>query len=235
MKGQRPWRAFFPGRRIFGPHPDQEVDEELTFHLEQRTRDYVAKGMSPESARRAATEKFGDVTGVRDTCTSLLAADRAAEERRTFVSVSWLDLKLGLRMLAKYPALSIIAVLGMSLAIAIGAGYFAFIGAMLDSTLPIEEGDRVVMIENRFIAGPDTGDTNRASEHDFVQWRGALKSMEELGAFRDESYNLIPDNGRPRLVRAAAMTASRSLAMTRPEMADRRRGPEWGTRASPPG
>jgi hypothetical protein len=106
---------------------------------------------------------------------------------RTFVSVSWLDVKLGLRMFAKYPALSIVAVLGMSLAITIGAGYFAFIGAMLDSTLPIDEGDREVMIENRFIAGPDTGDTNRASEHDFAQWRGALKSVEDLAAFRDES------------------------------------------------
>jgi putative ABC transport system permease protein len=132
----------------------------------------------------------------------------AAEQRRTFVSVSWLDVKLGLRMFAKYPGLSIVAVLGMSLAIAIGAGYFAFIGAMLDSTLPIDEGDRVVMIQNRFVAGPDTGDTTRASEHDFVHWRGALKSVEDLGAFRDESYNLIPANGRPRLMRAAAMTAS---------------------------
>ena len=96
----------------------------------------------------------------------------------------------------------------MSIAIAIGAGYFAFIGAMLDSTLPMDEGDRVVVIQNRFVSGPDTGDTDRASEHDFVQWRGALKSVEDLAAFRDESYNLIPGNGRPRLVRAAAMTAS---------------------------
>jgi predicted permease len=170
--------------------------------------------MSPESARRAATEKFGDVTRVRDTCRSLLAADRSAEARRTFVSISWLDVKLGLRMFAKYPGLSIVAVLGMSLAIAIGAGYFGFIGAMLDSTLPIDEGDRVVMIQNRFIAGPDTGDTTRASAHDFLRWRGALRSVEDLGAFRDESYNLIPDNGRPRLVRAAAMTAS-AFRMTR--------------------
>ena len=88
------WRRW---RRIFGPHPGQEVDEELQFHLEQRTREYAAKGMSPESARRLATEKFGDVARVRKTCMSLFAADRAAQERRTFVSVSWLDMKLGLR------------------------------------------------------------------------------------------------------------------------------------------
>ena len=124
------------------------------------------------------------------------------------MSISWLDVKLGLRMFAKYPALSIIAVLGMSLAITIGAGYFAFIGAMMDSTLPIEEGERVVVIQNRVVAGPDAGDTNRASEHDLAQWRGALTSVEDLAAFRDESYNLITAGRPPRLVRAAAMTAS---------------------------
>nr|MBA2302071.1 ABC transporter permease [Acidobacteriota bacterium] len=145
---------------------------------------------------------------MRTASASLLAAERAAEERRTFWRVSSLDLKLGIWMLAKYPGLSIVAVLGMSLAITIGAGYFAFIGAMLDSTLPMEEGDRVVVIQNRHVAGPDAGETTRASEHDFVQWRGALKSVEDLGAFREESYNLIPANGRPRLVRAAAITAS---------------------------
>ena len=34
--------------------PKQEVEEELRFHLEQRTRDYMARGMSPEAARQAA-------------------------------------------------------------------------------------------------------------------------------------------------------------------------------------
>src|SRR6188472_865976 len=111
MTGKRPWR------RIFGPHPDQEVNEELTFHLEQRIRDYIARGMSPEEASRSAAEEFGDVTRVRETCTSLLAADRAAERRRTVARVSWLDVKLGLRMFVKYPGLSLVAVAGMAVAI----------------------------------------------------------------------------------------------------------------------
>ena len=184
------------------------MDEELKFHLEQRTREYIAQGMSPEAARRTATEKFGDVTRVRETCTSMLAADHSAEARRVFVGVSWLDVKLGLRMFAKFPGLSIVAVLGLTLAVTIGAGYFGFIGALLDSPLPFEGGDRVVMIEKRYVAGPDTGDTDRASEHDFVQWRGTVKSVEELSAFRDESYNLLRDGVPPRPVRVAAMTAS---------------------------
>ncbi len=38
MKGGRSWR------RTVAPDPEQEVDEELGFHLEQRTRDYIARG-----------------------------------------------------------------------------------------------------------------------------------------------------------------------------------------------
>ena len=96
--------------------PKQEVDEELRFHLEQRTRDYIARGMSPEAAREAAAQRFGDTARVREACASVLLAERAAEERRAFVKVSWLDVKLGLRMLAKYPGLSLVAVGGMAIA-----------------------------------------------------------------------------------------------------------------------
>ena len=81
--------------------PRQEVDEELRFHLEQRTRDYIARGMTPEAAREAAAQRFGDTARVREACTSVLVAERAAEERRTFVKVSWIDVKLGLRMFAQ--------------------------------------------------------------------------------------------------------------------------------------
>ena len=139
--------------------PKQEVDEELRFHLEQRTRDYIARGMSPEAAREAAAQRFGDTARVREACASVLLAERAAEERRAFVRVSWLDVKLGLRMLAKYPGLSLVAVGGMAIAIAFGAGYFALVGSFLDSRVPIEGGDRVVMIRNRYVPGPDAAGT----------------------------------------------------------------------------
>ena len=105
--------------------------------------------------------------------------------------ISWIDIKLGIRMLVKYPGLSLVAVIGMALAIAIGAGYFAAFSAMLDSTLPIDHGDRAVVVRNRTVSGPDAGDTFPASPHDFIQWRGQLKSIEEVGAFRDDNRNLI--------------------------------------------
>jgi len=201
--------------------PRDEIDDELRFHLEQRIRDYVANGMTPDAARRAAMERFGDVARVRDSCTSLLRAERAAEHRRTFVRVSWLDVKLGIRMLAKYPGLSAVAVIGLALAIAIGATYFAIIGAAMDSTLPVSGGDRAVAIQIRTVAGPDAGDRGAVSPHDFLAWRRDLKSLTELGAFREDNRNLTLADGRTYLVRVAAITASGFRLMRVPPLLGR--------------
>jgi hypothetical protein len=112
------------------------------------------------------------------------------------VNVSWLDVKLGMRMVAKYPWLSGVSVIGMAVAIAIGAAYFSIIGVVLDSTLPVDDGDRVVAIETKTIAGPEAGHRDGVSPHDFVQWRSELKSITDLGAFIDERRNLITTDAR---------------------------------------
>ena len=40
---------------------EREVEEEVEFHLEMRTREYEARDTSPQEARRMALERFGDV------------------------------------------------------------------------------------------------------------------------------------------------------------------------------
>ena len=199
--------------------PGQEVDEELRFHLEQRTRDYIARGMNPEAAREAAAQRFGDTARVKEACTAALVKDRAAEGRRTSARVSWLDVKLGLRMFAKYPGLSLVAVCGMAVAIAIGAGYFSLIATFLDSAVPIEAGERVVVIRNRYVPGLDSTRTGNTGDigavvFDFSHWQAEVKSVTELSAFRDDKRNLITENGQARLVRVAAISAS-GLRLTR--------------------
>ena len=92
---------------------------------------------------------------------------------------------------------------------------------ILDSTLPVHDGHRVVAIETKTIAGPEAGHRDGVSPHDFVQWRSELKSITDLGAFRDERRNLITTDARTELVRVAAITASGFRLMRTPPVLGR--------------
>ena len=116
-----------------------------------------------------------------------------------------LDLKLGLRMLAKYPGLTIVGVVGIAVAVAISATAFRILDTVVDPTLPLDDGDRLVAIANLGLRGEDA---SRTHLHDLADWRTALSALSELGAHRTVDRNLITQDGRPEPVRIAEMTAS---------------------------
>lgn len=122
------------------------------------------------------------------------------------VRFSWLDVRLGVRMLLKYPALALVSVVGMSVAIAIAAGYYGAIGAMIDPSLPLDEGDRIVSVRYADLASP--GDAMLRTAHDFVAWHDELRSIHDLSAFRSETRNLVVEGRGAELVDVALMTAS---------------------------
>ena len=118
---------------------------------------------------------------------------------------SWIDFRLAIRMLVRYPGLTIVSVLGMAVGITIAAGAFTIASSLLDPTVPLTDGDRVVSIVTW-----DTATNNREQRtlNDFGTWRAELKSLTELGAFRAVSRNLIAAGAQPETITVAEMTAS---------------------------
>jgi putative ABC transport system permease protein len=184
--------AFFRSGRA-----DAELAREIRTHLQLLEDQFVARGMSPAEARYAAMRRFGGVE----------QAKQHQRDARSFrwLDNSWLDFKLGTRMLIKYPALTLIGGLGIAVAVAIGALSFTFFYSYLFPTLPLHEGDRIVGIQNWDEA--ESRDQPR-SLHDFVTWRDELSSMEDVGAFRLTSRNLIVANGVAEPTSLAAITAA---------------------------
>lgn len=129
---------------------------------------------------------------------------------------SWLDVKLGLRMLRKYPAMSLVGGLGMAVAIAVCVGFFAFMQAYIYPVLPLPEGDRIVAIENRDVG---LNDEVREAVHDFVMWRKELRTITDVGAFRTVGRNLVTGDAVPEPVPVAEMSAAGfTLARVAPMM-----------------
>ncbi len=119
--------------------------------------------------------------------------------------ISWLDVKLGARMLIKYPVLTLVGGLAMAVAIAIGATSSEAYYTLMSPTLPLAEGDRVVGIQNWDAAA---NHPELRSLHDFAAWREQAKSVQELSAFRTVERNLIIPNRQTGPVDVAEMTAS---------------------------
>jgi putative ABC transport system permease protein len=126
-------------------------------------------------------------------------------------AVSWLDWKLGARMLLKHPALTIIGGISLAAAIAIGSVGMEVAGELLYSRLPFDEGERVVAIETHDAA---TSRVEPRVLHDFAIWRESLETISELGAARLVERNVLTGEGRVEPLRVAEMTAS-AFPMTR--------------------
>lgn len=193
-------RSLWRGARL-RPEIETEMAEEFRHHLELRTEDLIRDGLSPDEAARRARIEFGHVDGHK-------ADARASRGLRALdeIGFSWLDVKLGVRMMARHPGLSLVSVIGMAVAIAIGAGAFGVIESVADPSLPLHEDERVVALQNA-----DTrraGEADRHSLHDFLYWREALRTVRDLSAFSGARRNLIIPGGGTHPVRIARMTAS---------------------------
>jgi predicted permease len=161
----------------------------------------MRRGLPAQEAARRARIEFGHVESHR-------ADARASRGLHVLdrIGFSWLDLKLGVRMLAKYPGLSLVSVFGMSVAIAIGAGGFSLIYALVDAPLPLHEGERIVSLQNSDARNP--GSPDRHALHDFLVWRDEVRSVRDLSAFVDDDVVLDIPGGGTDPVDIARMSAS---------------------------
>src|SRR5215212_8203510 len=140
---------------------ESRMDEEFRFHIEMESERLVREqGLAPDEARRRALIAFGGV-------------QKHKEAMRDGRGLAWLggmtlDLKLGGRMLVKYPGLTIVGGLAMAFAICVGAVVFEMVMLFVSPTLPLPGGDRVVQIRNW---DAETSQEESRVQHDFVAWR----------------------------------------------------------------
>jgi predicted permease len=176
---------------------ERELAREIRAHLQLLEDQYLASGMDAEAARYAALRAFGGVEQVKE----------HQREARTFRWLAgWpMDLKLGGRMLVKYPGLTIVGGLAMAFAIWVGIVIFQVVGLFVHPTLPLPQGARLVEIQTIDVAA---NDEEEKVLHDFLQWQQSLRSLTDVGAWRDSSRNLIVSAGAPRPVNVAEMSVS---------------------------
>ena len=158
---------------------DQELDEELRYHLEQKTQQYIAQGMPPQEARRAALLEIGGL-------------EKRKEECRDMRQVTWLqdflqDIHYGLRILCKSPGFTTIAILTLAFGIGANTAIFSVVQGVLLAPLPYSEPQNLVLVWHYNLT---LKHAISVSYPDFLDWQRNARSFQQMAAYDSQDHNL---------------------------------------------
>lgn len=124
-------------RSLFSrPAVEQELDEELQFHIECQTRENLKRGMSRADARAAAMRSLGGVAQLKEECRDARGLN--------FIEQAAKDVRHGIRLLWRHRASTAVAVISLALGIGANVAVFNVINTTLLRQLPVSEPSRLV-------------------------------------------------------------------------------------------
>ncbi|HKD13280.1 MAG TPA: ABC transporter permease, partial [Candidatus Angelobacter sp.] len=168
---------------------NQELDEEVRFHIEHETQANIARGMKPEDAARQAHMDFGGEQRVKE--------EYRAVRGDSLVESALQDARFGLRMLRRSPGFAVVAAVTLALGLGANTAMFSVIDAVLLRPLPFADPDRLVRIID---ANPSKGFPRfSSSPPNFIDWRAQAQSFTGMAASTGGTLTLSGSGDAQRL------------------------------------
>src|SRR5262245_1219286 len=174
---------------------EDELDEELRYHLDRQIESFVQDGMPVGEAHAAAGRAMGGVERRKDECRDT--------RRVAAIEHTWRDLRYALRLLRRSPGFACVAVATLALGIGATAAIFTVVNAVLLRPLPFSDPERLVAILDRRAA--DAG-WQYGSLARFDEWVRRNPAFDQIAALHGAFYTMAED-GAPRRLPALAVTA----------------------------
>jgi predicted permease len=175
--------------RLFGRRKREELEEEVQSHLNMAARERVERGEAGEEAEHAARREFGNLGLVQEVTRDVWgwsSLDRLMQ-----------DLRFGVRMLAKSPGFTAVAILTLALGMGANTALFSVVNGVLFNPLPYPEPEQLVTLHEskpNFEAGS-------VSFPNFRDWRKENTTFSMMGISRGYSFSLT-GAGDPEQVQA---------------------------------
>jgi predicted permease len=163
----------------------RDLDDELAFHIAERTDELLAQGMSEGEARREAARAFGGYARQREETGDM----DIARSLEAFVG----DLKYGARQLRLNRGFATVAVLSLALGIGANSGIFQLINALRLRNLPVARPAELVAIEKApdfFTAGSYVARNTAFTYAQIEQITEQQKAFSGVLAFGTTQFNL---------------------------------------------
>jgi MacB-like protein len=117
---------------------EREIDAELKAHIDMRTEDNIAAGMTPEQARREALIRFGNPAATKERVASM--------DVLLVIESIWADVRFSCRQLISNSGFATTAILVLALGMGASVAIFSFVDAALINPLPYKDPGRLVSV-----------------------------------------------------------------------------------------
>src|SRR5215510_855284 len=151
---------------------EQEMEDEMRFHLLMRTRDNIERGMRPDEAEREARRRFGNMSRIKDLARDIKGGG--------FVETLLQDLRYGARILLKHKGFTLIAVFTLALGIGANTALFTVFDALMLKPLPVKDPDSLVSFSG---VDRDGGPRKIFSYPDYLDYRDRNTTLTKLVAW----------------------------------------------------
>ena len=122
----------------------EEVESELTFHLEMTTRELMEQGMTRTNARLEAERRFGDAASINAECRRFGEERERKATRAEYRHELSQDVTFAIRQLWRARGFTVVAVLTLALGIGATAAVFSALDAVALRPLPYANADRII-------------------------------------------------------------------------------------------
>ena len=153
---------------------EDDLDDELRYHLEQAVAENIRNGMPPGEARFAAQRLLGTVSVVKEECRDAWGIG--------FFETLMRDLRYAFHMFRRTPLFTAVALATLALGIGANATIFTFVENILLHPLAVRDSSRVLFL--------NWGNQDNVSYPNYVDFRDRNRSFSDLAAYRIRTANL---------------------------------------------